>query len=135
MIRVLIVEDRAEVRHGLQMRLAAEPDMEVVGSAGDCSAALVLAEDLRPDVVLMDVEMPRQDGIETTYALHRRHPEIPVVILTIYDDTCTRGRAARANAAGFVSKEKPVDYLLATIRDAAGRNLNAEGRSGPESGG
>lgn len=119
MIRILIVEDRLEVRHGLEMRLAAEPDLQVVGLAADGFTALVLAEDLCPDVILMDVDMPALDGIETCSRLHQRYPHLPVVILTIHDDAGTRGRACQAQAAGFVSKEKPVDCLLSAIRDAA----------------
>jgi DNA-binding NarL/FixJ family response regulator len=129
MIRILIVDDRAQVRLGLQMRLAAEPDMTVAGAVPDGSSALLLVEAVSPDVVLMDVEMPLYDGIETCIALHRRYPDLPVVFLTIYDDACTRARAAHAHAAGFVSKDRSVDSLLAAIRQAAG---TANDGTGPQ---
>ncbi len=124
MIRILIVDDRPEVRYGLQMRLTAEPDMEIVGTAGDGTSALICVADLCPDVVLMDVEMPGQDGIETSCALHRRFPGARVVLLTIHDDAATRSRAAGAHVTKFVSKEKSVDCLLSAIRDAAGPQAN-----------
>lgn len=121
MIRILVVEDRPEVRYGLQMRLAVEADMQVVGLAADGSVVLDLVEELSPDVVLMDIEMPGQDGIDTSWSLQQSHPGLPVVLLSIHDDTLTLDRAARARVAGLVSKEQPVDCLLAAIRDAASR--------------
>lgn len=134
MIRILVVEDRAEIRLGLQMRLAAEPDMTVVGAAPDGSSALRMVAALSPDVVLMDVEMPVRDGIETCDALHERSPDLPVVFLTIHDDAHTRGRTARVGAAGFVSKDQPVDSLLAAIRQAVCSENEGRGMQPPGGG-
>lgn len=125
MIRILIVEDRPEVSLGLQMLLSSEPDMHVVGWACNCPAALESAMQLAPDVILVDVELPRQNGIETAAQLSEQHAQTPVVVFTIQDDRLTRARARHARVAGFVTKEKPVETLLATIREVVGRPSTA----------
>ena len=119
MIRLLIVDDQPAVRKGLHMRLAAESDLSVIGEAADGEAALDLAQSLCPDVVLMDVQMPRMDGIAAASALHALCPRASVIMLSIHDDARTRARAEDAGAAGFVAKSMPPDMLLATIRQAA----------------
>ena len=119
MIRLLIVDDQPAVRQGLHMRLAAEPDFCVVGEALDGEAALSLAQSLSPDVVLMDVEMPRMDGLAAAGALHVICPHASIVMLSIHDDAITRARAEDAGAAAFVTKSVPADMLLATIRRVA----------------
>jgi DNA-binding NarL/FixJ family response regulator len=119
MIRVLLVDDQAVVRRALRGRFHLEPDLEVVGEASTGSEALLLAQTLAPDVVLMDLEMPGMDGIETTAALRRVVPQSAVVILSIYDDAQTRGRAQVAGAVAFVEKRGATDSLLAVIRQAA----------------
>ncbi len=101
------------------MRLAAEPDLCVVGDAVDGETALDLAISLSPDVVLMDVEMPGADGVTITRALHSICPHTAVIMLSIHDDPLTRARAADAGAAAFVAKFMPADTLLATIRQMA----------------
>jgi DNA-binding NarL/FixJ family response regulator len=116
MIRLLIVEDQPAVRQGLQMRLSAEPDFEVIGEAADGQTALDLVNRLCPDVVLMDVEMPCGDGIATTRALHLISPSTEVIILSLHDDACTQARAKQAGAAAFVGKSMPTETLLTTIR-------------------
>jgi DNA-binding NarL/FixJ family response regulator len=118
MIRLLIVDDQPAVRKGLQMRLAAEPDLSVVGEASDGEAALVLAQALCPDVVLMDVEMPHMDGIAAAHALQEICPDICVIMLSIHDDARTRSCAEKAGAMAFISKSVPADMLLAAIRQA-----------------
>ena len=121
MIRVLLVDDQPAVRRGLGIRLHLEPDMQIVGEASSGSEALSLAQVLTPDVVLMDVEMPEMDGIEATTALRSVVPQSVVVILSIYDDAQTRGRAQAAGAVAFVEKRGATDALLAAIRLAAGQ--------------
>jgi DNA-binding NarL/FixJ family response regulator len=101
------------------MWLALEPDLEVVGEAESGEATLRLVRSLNPDVVLMDVEMQRMDGIAATAALHTASPHVAVVILSLYDDARTRARAREAGAAGFVSKHQAKATLLATIRRVA----------------
>ncbi len=119
MIRVLLVDDQAVVRRGLRVRFHLEPDLEVVGEASTGREALILAQTLTPDVVLMDIEMPEMDGIEATAALRRVVPQSAVVILSIHDDAQTRGRAQAAGAVAFVEKRGGTDRLLSAIRQAA----------------
>jgi len=119
MIRLLLVEDELAVRQGLTMRLSAEPDFSVIGEAVDGEAALEMAGRLRPDVVLMDVEMPCLDGIATTCALLTICPSTAVIILSLHDDACTQARAKKAGAAAFVAKSMPSETLLTTIRQVA----------------
>jgi DNA-binding NarL/FixJ family response regulator len=121
MIRVLLVDDQPVVRRGLRVRFHLEPDLQVVGEASTGSEALTLAQTLTPDVVLMDIEMPEMDGIEATAALRRVVPQSAVVILSIHDDTQTRGRAQEALAVAFVEPRGATDSLLAAIRQAAGQ--------------
>jgi DNA-binding NarL/FixJ family response regulator len=119
MIKLLIVEDQPDVRKGLQLLLAAESDLSVIGEASDGAAALDLAKSLNPDVVLMDVEMPHMDGIAATTALHLAQPQAAVIMLSIYDSALMRARARDAGAAAFVAKSAPADTLLKTIRQVA----------------
>ncbi len=119
MIRVLLVDDQAVVRRALRGRFHLESDLEVVGEASTGTEALALAQTLTPDVVLMDLQMPGMDGIAATVALRRAVPQSAVVILSIYDDAQTRGRAQAAGAVAFVEKRGATDALLSAIRQAA----------------
>ena len=116
MIRVLVADDQALVRSGLRMILKSDPGVEVVAEAADGSEAVTLARELRPDVVLMDVRMPKLDGIEATRRL-LREPEPPrVLVLTTFDlDEYVFG-ALRVGASGFLLKDAPEEQLLAAIR-------------------
>ena len=118
-IRLLLVDDRPAVRRGLKIWLALEPDLEVVGEASDGAEAISLARTLRPDVVLLDIEMPGMDGISATAALRSAAPQSAVVILTLYDDATTRTLAREAGAAAFVGKHQKEETLLAEIRRVA----------------
>ena len=120
-IRVLLVDDQPAVRQGLRIRLVLEPDVEVVGEAGDGAGAISLAQSLRPDVILMDVRMPGMDGISAVRTLRAVAPESAVVILSLYDDASTRAGAEEAGAAAFVAKHQVEETLLAAIRRAASR--------------
>ena len=119
MIRVLLVDDQAVVRRALRVRFHLEVDLEVVGEATTGIEALSLAQTLTPDVVLMDLQMPGMDGIAATAALRSVVPQSAVVILSIYDDAQTRGRAQAAGAVAFVEKRGATDSLLSAIRLAA----------------
>ncbi len=119
MIRVLLVDDQQAVRRGLWLRLHLEPDIQVVGEASTGKEALSMAHALSPDVVLMDIEMPDMDGIETAAALRAADSRSAVVILSIHDDPLTRIRAQAAGAVAFVEKRGTTEDLLATIRQAA----------------
>jgi DNA-binding NarL/FixJ family response regulator len=118
-IRIMLVDDQSAVRRGLKMSLALEPDMTVVGEAGDGVEALKLARELRPDVVVMDVVMPRMDGMAALEALHTVAPGAAVVILTLHDTLALRAQAREAEAA-FVAKHEGVGALVAAIRQVAG---------------
>ena len=122
MIRLLLVDDQPGTRRGLRMRLELEPDVTVVGEAADGADALRLADQLNPDVVVMDVAMPIMDGITATKALRRspRGGSCAVVILSLYDDAVTQSRAREAGAVAFVGKHRMDEPLLAAIRAAAG---------------
>ena len=119
MIRLLIVEDQLDVRRGLQMRLAAEMDFSVVGAAADGLAALDLTTLLRPDVVLIDVDMPRLDGIATASKLRLMCPQTSVIMLSFQDDVLTCRLAEQVGAAAFVAKSMPADTLLIAIRQVS----------------
>jgi DNA-binding NarL/FixJ family response regulator len=103
-IRVLIADDQRVVREGLEMVLGLLPGVEVVGSAGDGLEAVDLAASLQPDIVLMDLRMPRCDGVEATRLLREREPEIKVVVLTTYADDRSVLDALRAGARGYLTK-------------------------------
>jgi len=98
------------------MRFASELDVVVVGEATSSEEALALVETLRPDVVLMDIALPRMDGIAATQALRAISPGAAVIILTIHDDEATKARARAAGAAAFITKSGVNDGLLAAIR-------------------
>jgi DNA-binding NarL/FixJ family response regulator len=118
-IRILLVDDQTNVRRGLCLRLAIEPDMEVVGEATTGEAALESAETLRPDVVVMDVEMPGMGGIAATRNVRDAVPGCSVVMLSLYDDSATRALARIAGASDFVAKHSTDETLLGAIRRAA----------------
>jgi DNA-binding NarL/FixJ family response regulator len=101
------------------MRLTLEPDMTVIGEASNGREAMILVQQLAPDIVLMDVEMPVMDGIEAAAVMRASTPQSAVVMLSIYDDVSTRARAHAAGATAFVNKSGAIDVLVATIRQAA----------------
>ncbi|GIV98390.1 MAG: hypothetical protein KatS3mg057_3047 [Herpetosiphonaceae bacterium] len=118
-IRLVLVDDQPAVRQGLRMRLSLEPDILIVGEAGDGESSLALVDGLRPDVVLMDIMMPRMDGIAATKALRQAVPECAVVILSLHDDLVTRQRARAAGAFACIAKQELDKLLLEAIRQAA----------------
>jgi DNA-binding NarL/FixJ family response regulator len=114
-IRILIVEDQTLMRQGMRTILDLEPGLRVVGEAADGEAGVRMALDLRPDVILMDVQMPRLNGIEAIAAICAVWPEARVIILTTFsrDDYVFQG--VRAGAVGFMLKDAPVEDLIQTI--------------------
>jgi DNA-binding NarL/FixJ family response regulator len=119
-IRVLLADDQRLVRSGFRMILRDDPDLEVVGEAGDGEEALGLAEELSPDVVLMDVRMPKLDGIEATKRiLDGPEPRPRVIVQTTFDLDEYVYAALRAGASGFLLKDAPEEQLAAAIRIAA----------------
>lgn len=118
-IRVALVDDQQLVRTGFQYVLEAEPDLTVVGTAGDGRAALAMIEQTSPDVVLMDIRMPEMDGIEATRRIVARGPLPRVLVLTTFDADAYLYDALAAGAAGFLLKDAPPEQLAAAVRTVA----------------
>jgi DNA-binding NarL/FixJ family response regulator len=116
LIRVVIAEDQALVRRGMVLMLSMEPDMEVVGQASDGIEAVALADLLHPDVVLMDLHMPRKGGVAATREITSMLPGTQVLVLTTLNDDETVFEAVRAGAHGYLLKDATEEELLETIR-------------------
>lgn len=115
-IRVLLVDDHALFRRGLRVTLDLEPDMAVVGESGDGAEAVERASETLPDVVLMDVRMPRRGGIEACMAIKAAVPSTKIVMLTMSDDEGDLYEAIRAGASGYLLKDLPIDEVAHSIR-------------------
>jgi DNA-binding NarL/FixJ family response regulator len=119
MIRLLIADDHPVVRDGLRGMLANEADFEVVGEAASGAEAVLLTERERPDVVLMDLQMPGVDGATATAEIAERFPGTRVLVLTTYDTDADILRAVEAGATGYLLKDAPRERLFPAIRSAA----------------
>ncbi len=117
-IRVMVVDDHEVVRRGLIAYLRAFKDMEFVGQATDGEEAVLLAAQLKPDVILMDMVMPNLDGIEATRQIHQAHPHIRVLSLTSMTDSDLIRQALEAGASGYLNKNTSVKELSAAIHNA-----------------
>jgi two-component system NarL family response regulator len=126
-IRLLIAEDETVVRMALAQLLAAEEDIEVVAQAGDGEASVALARKHKPDVILMDLNMPKMDGIAAARQIKQERPECGIVVLTIHHDDEHLFAAIKAGASGYVLKEAPPEQTVEAIRAAA----RGEGFLGP----
>jgi NarL family two-component system response regulator LiaR len=118
-ITVLIVDDHAVVRQGIQTFLETNPDLEVIGSAEDGAAAIRLAEALAPDVALVDLILPGMDGVEITHALHRVSPRTQIVIFTSFHEDEQVFPAIRAGALSYLLKDARPNEIAEAIRKAA----------------
>ena len=118
-VRVLLADDHVTVRYGLKMIVDAEPDMTVVGEAGDGDEAIRKTIDLKPDVVVMDISMPGTNGLAATRALKQAHPEIHVITLTRHTDDAYLHELLRAGASGYILKRSAPTELLHAIRGVA----------------
>ncbi|MFE3072979.1 response regulator [Streptomyces sp. NPDC059247] len=123
-LRVVVADDQAVVREGIVMLLGLLPGVEVVGAARDGEEAVALTSELKPDVVLMDLRMPRCDGVEATRRIHERHPGTEVVVLTTYADDDSLFPALRAGARGYLTKDAGGEEILRALRDVT------DGRAG-----
>ncbi len=119
MLKILIVDDHQIVRRGLRMTIDAEKDMQVAGEAASGAGVLELIRRHKPDVVLLDLQMPELDGVETLEQVRPEFPELPVLILTTFSDDAHLYAALRAGASGFLLKEMDGDDLIEAIRGAA----------------
>ena len=117
-IRILIADDHPVFRYGLRALLAAEPGLTVVGEAATCDEALALAEQLQPDVVLMDLNMPGGNGIEATRHIRQSSPRSAILIVTMFDDDSVFA-AMRAGARGYVLKGAQGEETIRAIRAVA----------------
>jgi DNA-binding NarL/FixJ family response regulator len=119
MIRLLIADDHPVVRDGLRGMLAGEADFEVVGEAASGAEAVALTDRERPDVVLMDLQMPEMDGATATAEIAARFPATRVLVLTTFDADADILRAVEAGATGYLLKDTPRERLFPAIRAAA----------------
>jgi DNA-binding NarL/FixJ family response regulator len=127
-IRILIADDHGVVREGLRAVLGSEPDMEVVGEATTGNEVVERAAELRPDVILMDIQMPQLNGIEATRRILKANPTVGVVVLTMFEDDDSVFSAMRAGARGYVLKGASPSEILKVVRAVAA----GEAHFGPE---
>ena len=127
-IRVLIVDDHAVVRSGLRLLLDAEEDLEPVGEAGSARDAVFQARALKPDVILLDIVMPEQTGLDVLPQLKHESPDVQVLILSMQDEPRYVREAFAAGASGYVLKEAADTEVVAAVREVAagGRYVNPE---------
>ena len=126
MTTVLIADDHQLLRQALR-RAMEDAGLVVLGEAGDGAEAVQLVDELKPELVIMDVTMPVLGGIEATRRLHAAHPDLPIVILTMHDEDALREEALRAGASAFLTKDSSMQDVVATaIATVAGEALSAE---------
>ena len=130
MIRLLIADDHAVVRTGLQHLVGTFDDVELVGAVANGEEAVRLCEEQRPDVVLMDIEMPVLDGVEATRRIGAAHPEVAVVVLTSFSDRDQILRALDAGAVGYLLKDAEPEELQKAVRAAARGEAPLDPRAG-----
>ena len=118
-IKVVVVDDHPFFRQGVRDVLNAEPDIEVIGESGDGYIALDMIKELKPDVVLLDVNLPKLNGLQITQALKRARSDVNVIILTAYDDEEQIYRAIRLGASAYFAKDVDPTHLLDTVRAVA----------------
>lgn len=120
MIKILLVDDHAVVRMGLNMLLNSKPNMEVIGEASEGNEAIEKAQELKPNVVLMDLSMPHgKDGLTATAEMKKLLPETSILILTMHDDEEYLFRVIQAGASGYILKSAPQDELLNAIESVS----------------
>src|SRR5512141_664092 len=133
-VRVLIVDDVAETRENVRKLLQFESDIEVVGAARSGMEGIQLSQELDPDVVLMDINMPDMDGISATEAIRQKSPHIQVVILSVQGDQNYMRRAMLAGARDFLTKPPSGDELISAVRRAAAMARVERSKAAPSRG-
>lgn len=114
--RILIADDHEVMRTGLAQLLSHEPDLEIVGQASDGQIAVELTRALLPDIVLMDLSMPRLTGLQATRILHKELPHIHIIALSMFEEKERSKAMLSAGAAAYLTKSAPADHILAAIR-------------------
>jgi len=117
--RILLIDDHPVVREGLSGMLSGQPDFEVVGQGANGAQAVTMNEDLRPDVILMDLRMPGMDGVTAIREIKAIMPETNILVLTTYDSDVDIVRAVEAGATGYLLKDTPREELFRAVRAAA----------------
>jgi len=115
-MKILLCDDQAVIRDGMEMLLQLEKDFEVVGAAQDGYEAVELTDQKKPDLILMDLKMPGMNGIEATREIRKRHPTVKILVLTTYDDDEWVFDAIRAGASGYLLKDTPRQKIVEAIR-------------------
>jgi DNA-binding NarL/FixJ family response regulator len=123
-LRVLLADDHKIVRDGLRLLIDGQQDMRVIGEAGNGKDALQQAHDLKPDVVVMDLSMPKPNGLQATEQLKAEQPKVKVVALTLHEDPSYLSQLCKAGAVGYVLKRSAGDDLIHAIRTVAGGGLH-----------
>jgi DNA-binding NarL/FixJ family response regulator len=118
-VQILLAEDQTILRAGLKVLITKEPDIEVVGEAGDGEEAVRLARTLQPDIVVMDVSMPRIDGVQATLAIRRDCPAVKVLALSVHETKSQIRRVLQAGASGYVVKRSAAEELIQALRAVA----------------
>jgi DNA-binding NarL/FixJ family response regulator len=116
MIRILLADDQVLFRQGLAFLLALEEELEIIGEAGNGKEVITLAQQLQPDVILMDIRMPILDGIGATREIHQQYPQIQILVLTTFDDDEDVFKALAMGASGYLLKNTPSAQLASAIR-------------------
>lgn len=127
-IKVLLVDDHALFRQGVRKAIEREVDIEVVGEAGDGAVALAKAIELRPDLILMDIDMPHGDGLQAISAIKRELPEIKIIMLTVYDQDEHLYKAIKRGAEGFLGKNVRAGDILDSVRAVMKGQITLSGR-------
>ena len=122
-IRILVADDHTIVREGVRLLLEAQPDMQVVGEASDGQQAILQVNELLPEVALVDISMPNLNGLEATRAIKSAHPQVHVLILTMYESDEYFFQALNAGASGYVLKKVASADLVAAIRTVHGGDV------------
>lgn len=123
--QVMLVDDHAMLRHGMAMLINSQPDMEVIAEADDGSEAIsILESDLHPDIVLVDLSLRTLSGLELIKSIHLLIPSLPVLVVSMHDETIYAERALRSGARGYVMKQEPGDTLIKSIRQVLSGNYS-----------
>ncbi|MGO8697499.1 MAG: response regulator transcription factor [Limisphaerales bacterium] len=121
--RILVVDDHPLMREGIAKWIERAPDLEVCGEAGTAAAAVTLAGKLKPDLLLMDLSMPGRAGLDLIRDLRALHPDLPVLVLSMHDETLYASRALRAGARGYLMKGAGGGHVVKSIRNVLNGNI------------